>query len=489
MRNVWIAAVLVFGAAALLYGTTAAPDVGLVDSGELSLAAATGGVAHPPGVPLWLLAGRVFATLPVAGGAARALNLMSAFWMAAAVGALVIAAERLLAFLGSAPGGSRKADSRSEVGESRPRLIAAVGAGVMFAVAYNPWTWSSVAEVYALNTFLAATTWAFAWDAAVRLRSTPASAPAPAAAWRSVTGASIAASLGLANHHATAALAFPVLLVLVALVRPTLYRTRRFWVTTVSAVVGSLALYLYLFVAARHDPALNWGGIDSFELLLRHLRGAQYAQQVGSSPEEMKRVAGDFFLTLVNGGGWIAAALVAFGLFRLATGSKRDRGTGHAAAVVLIAAIALNLLLSVNYVAGPEDRVAYDLPATLAWFLAAAVGVHALAGRARFGAPVAIVACLAGVAFSVIRNGPLCDLRSDRTARTFVVEALGELPPGAVVLTAEWNLYAPYLYLRHVEGWRPDLRVIDVLMLRRHWYLAYLAREYPDLCEATRVPF
>ena len=113
---------LVLSAAAFgLYLFTAAPDLGLVDSAELALTCATGGVPHPPGVPLYRLLGGLFANLPVSTPA-RALNLMSAFFAALAVGATFLAAERLLAF-------------RDTAGALRPRMLAAATAAAIFATA------------------------------------------------------------------------------------------------------------------------------------------------------------------------------------------------------------------------------------------------------------------------------------------------------------------------------------------------------------------
>ena len=63
-----------------VYWWTAAPTVTLVDSGELILAAALPGVAHPPGFsPLHPGGASVGVWLPL-GSVARRLNLMSAFF-------------------------------------------------------------------------------------------------------------------------------------------------------------------------------------------------------------------------------------------------------------------------------------------------------------------------------------------------------------------------------------------------------------------------
>ena len=65
----------------------------------------------------------------------------------------------------------------------------------------------------ALNMALLALAWFSAWSAVAALGRRRPTATIPRAAWSGLLGASIFASLGLANHHATAILLFPILLV------------------------------------------------------------------------------------------------------------------------------------------------------------------------------------------------------------------------------------------------------------------------------------
>ena len=63
----WQAPLLASLLLAALYGATLAPSVAGGDSGELTAAALTGGVPHPPGYPLFALLARGLATLPIWG--------------------------------------------------------------------------------------------------------------------------------------------------------------------------------------------------------------------------------------------------------------------------------------------------------------------------------------------------------------------------------------------------------------------------------------
>ena len=63
-RGDWAAGATVAAVAAILYGMTAARDLVLGDTPELMTAAATLGVAHPPGYPLFTMLGHLFSLLP-----------------------------------------------------------------------------------------------------------------------------------------------------------------------------------------------------------------------------------------------------------------------------------------------------------------------------------------------------------------------------------------------------------------------------------------
>ena len=469
--------------AAGLYAYTAAPDLTLVDSGELALACLSGGVAHPPGFPLYLLLGSVCGAVSPEN-APRCLNLMSALFVALSVGSLFLACERLLAVASRLPGDN-----------SVRRCGAALIAALTFMTSRNPWTWSGVTEVYALNLMLLTASWALAWVAMAgllqqgppgqgRVRSHQASVEP----WLFLCV--LLAALGLANHHATALPLFPTLGLMFLVGPPGLWLRKR--VLAVSIGVGAvlvLGLYGYLLVAAGRDPGLGWGGIRSLPLLWRHVVGQQYQSQLGLSLESLE-VAGQFSQNLLLGCGLPAALLV--GLAILLCFGKRQSGLNRALALgVPFCLVTFNLLLSLSYIPGPEDRMAYDLPATAAWSLLAGVGAWNLLGRLRKGPVLAWVSLMAVVAggWNLGKNFERCNLRREGTARTFVQEMLQQVPDGSLVLTSEWNFYAPFLYMQHRENFRPGLKVIDVLMLRRFWYLDYIERTLPELVAQSRREF
>ena len=298
------------------------------------------------------------------------------------------------------------------------------------------------------------------------------------------------AALGLANHHATALPLFPTLALMFLLSPPVLRRWKKLLLVSIAAgLLLVLGLYGYLLMAAATDPGLGWGGIHSLLLLWRHLMGQQYQSQLGFGPESLQ-AAGQFFHTLLAGCGLPAALLLGLGIL-ISLGKRQPRPNRALVMGVPASLVVFNFLLSVSYIAGPEDRMAYDLPATAAWSLLVGVGAWSLLGRLRKGPLLVWVSLMAVVTggWNLGKNFDLCNLRQERTARLFVREMLQGVPEGGLVLTSEWNFYAPFLYMKHIENYRPDLRVVDVLMMRRFWYLDYLERSLPELVAQSRQEF
>ena len=78
-----------------LYTATLMPDILPEDSGEFQLVAATAGLAHPPGRPLYTMLGWLFARLPLGPSLAWRVNLFSAVTAAATVAVVFRTARRL----------------------------------------------------------------------------------------------------------------------------------------------------------------------------------------------------------------------------------------------------------------------------------------------------------------------------------------------------------------------------------------------------------
>src|SRR5688500_19753371 len=88
-----IASTLVF----LLYLVTLSPSTAMWDTSEYLAAAYVLGIPHPPGNPLFVLIGRVFAVLPLPGtSVAVRINLLAALCSALSAAMWFLVTERVL---------------------------------------------------------------------------------------------------------------------------------------------------------------------------------------------------------------------------------------------------------------------------------------------------------------------------------------------------------------------------------------------------------
>src|ERR1043165_525098 len=189
-------AAIVFLIAIVVYAMTMSRTVGPTDSGELTLAAQTLGVAHPPGFPLYVLVTHLFTMVPI-GDVAQRANFASAFFAALAAAAMTLIADDALI---------------------------AICAGLFLAFSRTLWAYATIAEVYALNTFLCVAMLALA----LRWRRTRDV--------RALRLAALACGLALSVHYVTAGMVAIGAAILVGRVR---------WRDVVPFVILGLVTYAY----------------------------------------------------------------------------------------------------------------------------------------------------------------------------------------------------------------------------------------------------
>ena len=121
-----------------LYIITIAPTTQFWDTSEYIAAAKVLGIPHPPGNPLFVLLGHVWAQLPLVEHYALRLNLFAAVTSAVSSGLLFLVAERFL---------------RVMIPDARiPRYAAAIAGILVGATAFTVWNQSVVNEkVYTLS--------------------------------------------------------------------------------------------------------------------------------------------------------------------------------------------------------------------------------------------------------------------------------------------------------------------------------------------------
>jgi tetratricopeptide (TPR) repeat protein len=380
-------------------------DVTWFDGGELSVAAAGLGVPHPTGFPLVVLLGHLLAAIPL-GPIPFRLALLSALSIALATGLIHALAIRH----GACP-------KRALVGAA------------LFPATFVVWLHAGLVEIYAPNVALIAL---LAW---LLLRPEP-----------KLCTAAFLTGLGL-GAHATFVLSAGALWLLGwrhLVDRRVLTRLAPFF-------AGGGAIVLYLPAAASRDPWLNWGDPSSFGGLVDHLTAAgirsSFAGEMGVGWAANLSASGAW-LNLISGGvPWIVAAL-ALGL------ALNLSSPLHRAALALLAvdgafSVFLNPMGQADLQTGVPGAWALGLSAALL------VGDRRLVSTRRLA-----VLGLAAAALALVASARLEDRSGDEAAGAWARLALGQVPPGALVLASSDHLASQSLYLEGVEGFRPDLMTV-----------------------------
>jgi Flp pilus assembly protein TadD len=440
-----------FGGLAL-YGAGAARGLAILDSGEFLGVAATLGVAHPTGYPLYALLGQL-ATLVPWGEKAFLINLVSAASGAGAAFFLALAAAELARQL-----------------ELRPaaRVVAVAAAGVLALTSRTLWSVSTLAEVYALNALF----WAALLWLALRLRRTGAA--------RELYVLALVAGLALANH-ATIALFLPAAAVIAW---PGRLRARELWGALPLAAAFLLlgvAMNLYTPLRAAQGPVFNWDDPSTLDAFYAHVAGAQYRGHffyygAGGARDALAQYVSSVRANVTPVGAFAAAALVLFFI-------KKYRGV----AVALLAYFAGYLGYCAAYVI--PDINYYFITVHLVVIFAAAVGLGAVVGEVgrRFpaarsaGAAGAAVVVLAAGAWAFGSNFPYGHRRNFTFAESYGRRLLAVLPARAVFFASgDTNTFLSW-YNVYVRGLRRDAAILSQILLTSRGYLTAAGHRDPYL--------
>lgn len=450
------------------------------DSAELSAAAATLGIAHPSGYPLFILVGHLFSRLPLGGDAAYRLNVFSALCAAAAAALLWTVV-------------------RDWTGRARAAWLASL----LFAFSYTFWEHALMTEVHALHLLLLILA---LWCATKGGRHDERRW---LYAWAFVSG------LGLSNHLTTI-LFLPGFVAL--LFRPLLKTMRN--LRTATALVGCYAAgllpYLYLPWRAMQKPLYNWGDPSNLQRWWEMVSGSEYHHfLLEEGREQVARGLQSFPLQLIGEFDWGGTALGVLGFCWL-IGQFRIRWTldmGHwtlgqtLIALTLMGAAQLAFVLCYHI---PDPQAIY-IPVYLVFAIALGIGwsvVERSTDNAAAGWRV-----LRGVLFAALLLTPLLkeephvhdflrrveetslpprarglllqhprvSLRQHYMAARFAQGVLRALPPHTIYLSRGDGQTFSVWYYQRVHRQRPDVVTVLQTLLRYAWYRQEVAERLPVL--------
>lgn len=236
-------AVGVFAVTLLCYVFTLPSTITLEDAGLFQMICHNGGIGHPPGYPLFVLACQQFVSLPFFGTGVQAANLLSALIASAACLVLYLLASRLM----------------------QDSLVSAAVA-ICFGLSMTFWSQAIIVEVYSLAVLM------FLLCAFVALRFTESGE------FRHLFWLAFLFGLSLSNHWPLHLLATPAL---VALIVP-VWRVLLGFLTEplkllLLVVAGCAGLLPYLSLLQDAPAFAVYGGVASLEDFVRYVSRAAYS--------------------------------------------------------------------------------------------------------------------------------------------------------------------------------------------------------------------
>ncbi len=446
------------GAVLALYLRTLLPGVGTADAADLTTAAASLGIPHPPGYPLHTLLGWLVSRLSP-DNPAYAVNALSAVCSALAAGVLALTA--------TAWTGSRWA-----------------GLAAALALTLDPRVWhnSVVAEVFGLNNLLAALLLLLGLRLALRVGPQ----------FPQALGVAFVYGLGAAHHH-TLAFMLPGTAVLFA--RAGLpWGKLKFWLAMPGAFLLGISPYLMLLIRAQDNPGLNWDDPRTLGGLLHLLLRRDYGS-LSLMPEEARKALGadspwsqlpQYFGDVFAGA---AVGLLVLALLGLVTRFLAEKWTALAVFLAWLFTgpaflMLANCPLGHPYYLGVVERF-YVLPQVMVALLAGA-GVGWLALRGLPGQAVSMAFCGALVYLGSTHFAEL-DQSQNTVGEDSMRNLLATLPEHALFLTVGDNNTMLLEYAQYGLGLRPDVIVLDQDKLRYPWYVDTKRRYYSSLTIPWKV--
>jgi hypothetical protein len=511
-RPSYLAATIVTAAVFVLYVLTLAPSTAMWDTSEYITAAYTLGLPHPPGNPLFVLIGRVFAILPIAPTVALRINLLAAICSAVSAGMWFLITERVLV---------------SWFAARWQRVIGGALAALIGASAFTVWNQSVVNEkVYTVSLLgIALISWLMVrW----------CDAPDGRKADRTLVLVAYLIGLGYANHMA-GMLSAPAVGLAVLIVRWQTITRWRLLLACTAALLFGITPFAIQPIRAAHFPALNEGeptacrqGLaasctfskGTYDAFMYNFNRGQYGKpQLSERQAPLSAQVGMWWMYFkwqwlrdahYDHPAWqslLAALFLVLGLLGGYVHWQRDRRSfWYFGSLMFTMTLVLIYYLNFKYGASQDpdlsgvarevrDRDYFYLWSFSAWGVWAALGLVAVwesiaalisreqvtIGRETVERPTSRALTISSpiLALALIplfTNWSTASRAGQTDTADFAHDLLNSVEPYGVLVTVGDNDTFPLWYAQEVEGVRRDVIVANTSLLNTDWYTRQLIR-------------
>jgi tetratricopeptide (TPR) repeat protein len=478
-------AAFVFLSTLAVYAITVTPSIPFWDSGEFIATSHLLGIPHPPGTPLYVLIGRLFAMLPF-GNVEWQVNFLSALASAMAVLFTFLVGVRFMRIA--------QAHRRENRTVSDEVIAWTVGAVAAFFLAWSNTFWESAieAEVYSLSSFVQI----FAIYLSLRW-------------WEELGNNGGDGRLLLAWYlmclcigiHLGTFLVAPAVILLALLVNwRSLFNVRMVVWGIIFLFVG-ISVHYYLMARAALNPAINEGDPETWDKMMYLLQRKQY----GSRPM-FPRVAPwsfqlgmfmnyflDQYRTWPLTGAFASVIPMALGLYGAFMQFVREKKT-FLVMLCLFGITSFGLIVYLNFTDHEVRERDYFFTSAFHFFaLWIGLGAGFVLELIRDAlkeeehpkvSPAFAAACVGFVALSWLPCKTYFfshDRRGFYIASDYAYNMLAPLAKNSFVFTNGDNDTFPLWCTQAVDGVRPDVRVVNLSLLNTDWYIKQLRDEDPKI--------
>ena len=430
------------------------------DSGDLITAAATFGVAHPPGYPLYTFLGWIASKVPF-------------FTVAWRVG-----------FLSSLPHVLVLIMVYRLVYRTTKRPSAALFSCLVLAGNYVFFLYSVTPEVFAiLDLFVVVMIYmVLRWEETGETSL--------------LYGLSFLTGVSFTHHHMILFL-FPALTWVIWSNRKKIPWSRAFFPRFVAMFVLGLVPYMYVLIAARGASIINWDHATTLENFMRLVSRADYGTfqsgvVMGALPIQRLIQVKLFVQYVFVDFRWFGALCILAGFWYLWV-KKRSYFYAYALSIALLGPLFLfyaSFPLSSRFTLATYER--FLLPSYTLLAVVIGIGFSYLLHVAEFmmrnihvrrimTVGLCAVGFIVPLVIAVTTVARFKGYAADRTAEYLAYDILGSLPPDSLLVADRDTLLFTTQYVRYVMGVRPDVMVLHGSMLSSENYRAIVASVFPRL--------
>lgn len=529
----WAGAALLFLGSFFLYARTMEASASFWDSGEFIASAHILGIPHSPGTPLYILVAKVASLLPLPFlTIAQRVNLLSAF--CGAFGLLFVYALAVRFF-------DDMAGQSKSLADGIVRVAGALCGGLFLAFSDSYWTNSIEAEVYGMSTaFMGFMTWlALKWG---DLPKTPRSTsliylvfyllalsvgfhlgtvlvfsgifffvlmskdrPFSTMEWM-VASLTLALFVADATIYRNGGITVFLLVVLAAVLVWYYSRGRSFAAVCAGLFVLGLSVHLMLYLRSMHNPSIDEGDPETLRNLYAVLRREQYP------PTSVMNRKADFLWQLQHFNGYFQAQFQMFATYvgRLNLGSlipvalgiwgMVDQFAKHRKTFVMLfvtqVVMSLGLIVFLNFSDSEVRERDYFYSPAFYYFAvyigigAASVlnelkGLFARSGRVLPTTAIAAAGLVALPITTLTQHYFSHDRSKNVICNEYARNMMVCLEPNAILFTNGDNDTFPLWYVQEVEGYRRDVKVVNLSLLNTPWYIKQCRDNIPQETRLT----